>query len=383
MTFGEKLKRFRLMNDIRQEDMAEKLNISRATLINYEKGHTTVNIDVLDSLKIVYPDFAMEENIKKPKIIQDNIIDFRVLFDVIKSKKNNIILSTFISAIIGVSFSFLFTNYYLSEISLYPEKKSTLQGLGQFQSLASNFGMNMPDNNQNINIPDVVKSRLIANKVLDEKWLKKNGKNVSLYELWGMEKPPLFSLNKKTKLDSAYIKEKAVKNFSDHIEVLEDRLTGLIKIKVKLEDPLISSSVANFIGREVQLYIQKANSAKSTKEKLFISDRLHIVKEELESSEQVLKDFKERNRGYEDSPELFMMFSRLFRVSEAKKQVYLTLQQQLELARIEEVKQSSILHILDDAVPPTRKSEPNRFLFLIIFTILGLSLSSLLTILKY
>jgi uncharacterized protein involved in exopolysaccharide biosynthesis/DNA-binding XRE family transcriptional regulator len=383
MTFGEKLKRFRLMNDIRQEDMAETLNISRATLINYEKGHTTINIDVLDNLKIAYPDFAMEENIKKPKIIQDNIIDFRVLFDVIKSKKNNIILSTIISAIIGVSFSFLFTKYYSSEISLYPEKKSTLQGLGQFQSLASNFGMNMPDNNQNINIPDVVKSRLIANKVLDEKWLKKNGKNVSLYELWEMEKSPLFSLITKTKLDSAYIKEKAVKIFSNHIEVLEDRLTGLIKIKVKLEDPLISSNVANFIGRQVQLYIQKANSAKSTKEKLFISDRLKIVKDELESSEQLLKDFKERNRGYEDSPELFMMFSRLFRVSEAKKQVYLTLQQQLELARIEEVKQSSILHILDDAVPPSRKSAPNRFLFLIIFTILGFSLTTLLTVLKY
>ena len=36
---------------------------------------------------------------------------------------------------------------------------------------------------------------------------------------------------------------------------------------------------------------------------------------------------------------------------EAKKEVYLMLQQQLELARIEEVKQSPILHILDAAVP--------------------------------
>ena len=72
-----------------------------------------------------------------------------------------------------------------------------------------------------------------------------------------------------------------------------------------------------------------------------------------------MKIFKERNRGYEDSPELFMMFSQLYREVEAKKEVYLTLQQQLELARIEEVKQSPILHILDYAVPPSRKSSPN------------------------
>ena len=103
----------------------------------------------------------------------------------------------------------------------------------------------------------------------------------------------------------------------------------------------------------------------------------------MESSELLLKQFKERNRGYEDSPELFMIFSRFFRESEAKKQVYLTLQQQLELARIEEVKQSSILHILDDAIAPSRKSTPNRVLFLIIFTILGFSFSTLVTLLKY
>ena len=46
MKLGQKIKRYRLMNGIRQEDMAEKLNVSRATLINYEKGHTAINTDV-------------------------------------------------------------------------------------------------------------------------------------------------------------------------------------------------------------------------------------------------------------------------------------------------------------------------------------------------
>ena len=168
-----------------------------------------------------------------------------------------------------------------------------------------------------------------------------------------------------------------------YVEVVEDRLTSLIKITVTLEDPVVSASVANFIGDQVQSYIQKENSAQTNKEKLFISDRLLIVKNELESLELELKNFKERNRGYEDSPELFMIFSRLFREVEAKKQLYITLQQQLELARIEEVKQTPILHILDYAVPPSRKSSPNRFLFLGFFTIFGLISSSLVTIIKY
>ena len=62
------------MNDIRQEDMADQMNVSRATLINYEKGHTTINVDVLERLKNAYPDFEIDDkHAENPKIIQDNI----------------------------------------------------------------------------------------------------------------------------------------------------------------------------------------------------------------------------------------------------------------------------------------------------------------------
>ena len=108
-----------------------------------------------------------------------------------------------------------------------------------------------------------------------------------------------------------------------------------------------------------------------------------IVKNELEASEIELKEFMERNRGYEESPELFMRYSQLFREVETKKEVYLTLQNQLELVRIEEVKRSPILHILDPAVPPIKKSYPNRSLFLVISFFVGIFFSSLAVVFKY
>lgn len=385
MKLGEKIKRYRLINDIRQEDMAESLDISRATLINYEKGHTAINIDVLERLKISFPDFENENNNdnKKPRIIQENIIDFVILFKVLYSNIRIIATTVILSSILGLLFSFLFTKHYSAEISLYPAKKDTMQGLGQIQSLVSNFGMNVPEKNQDFNISDVVKSRLIATKVLNNIWLNLDGEETTLYKLWKMNKPSWFNFSNKENIDSAYIEEKAIKIFSKNVNVVEDRTTGLIKITVTLEDPRISANIANFIGDQVENYIQRENSAQSTKEKLFISDRLSIVKNELQSEEFKLKTFKERNRGYEDSPELFMVFSRIFREAEAKKQVYLTLQNQLELSRIEEVKRSPILHILDYAVQPTGKSSPNRLLFLIIFSIIGLFTSSIITIVKY
>jgi len=382
--FGQKIKRFRLINDIRQEDMAEKMGVSRATLINYEKGHTKINLDVLDRLKSAYPDFLLEQNKnEKPKIIEDNIIDFRLLFRVLGINKRYIILFTILCMILGLGSSFSVKKYYSAEISLYPAKNDNMQGLGQFQAIAMNLGMNSPKNAQNFNISDVVKSRLIAQKTINQVWKSSFGINVSLIDLWGLSESSWIGRFNSSITDSALINEKAIKKFNDHISVTEDRLTGLITINTVIEDPIIVASVANFVGEQVQNYIQKENSAQSTKEKLFISDRLDIVKSELEIAEHELKEFKERNRGYDESPELFMIFSRLFREVEAKKEVYLTLQQQLELARIEEVKQTPILHILDHAVQPTRKSSPNRLLFLITSAFIGIISSSVITLFKY
>ncbi len=384
LELGQKIKRFRLINDIRQEDMAEKMGVSRATLINYEKGHTSINVEILNKIRKNYPDFDLDSfNSQKPKILIDNTINFKVLFSVLIDKNLFITFTTLFFIVLGVGSSFLFKKYYEAEISLYPAKSDMNQGLGQFQSLATNLGVNSFESDQNFNIPDVVKSRLIANKVIQKSWTLKSGEITNLLSIWKLHpKKSFFSLISSS-ADSLVITEKGIKKLKKHIKVFEDRASGLIRISTTFEDPQISASIANFIGNEVEYYIQKENSAQSTKEKLFISERLFIVKSELESSELKLKDFKERNRGYENSPELFMVFSQLLREVEAKKEVYLTLQQQLELARIEEVKKSPILHILDYAVAPVNKSSPNRFLFLITFGLIGFIGSVITTVFRY
>jgi len=383
LTLGQKIKRFRLMNDIRQEDFAAIIEVSRATLINYEKGHTTINVDVLDKINTAYPDFSVDEIEQKPKIIDNNIIDFKVLFNVIANGKKWIFLFTIVLAFVSTSGSFLLTKYYTARISLYPTKQDMTSNLGQFQSLASSIGMNIPTENQSFNIPDVVKSNLINQKILNQKWETTALEKTSLFDLWALYEPPWYLPLSSALPDSAFVKEKALAYLSKQVDVLENKKTGLIEILVSLEDPIVSAAVSNFIGVQVQAYIQRENSAQASKEKLFIKSRLNVVKEELLSLEEELKAFSERNRGYEESPELYMIYSRLFRSVEAKKQVVITLQQQLELARIEEVKQSPILHILDRAEVPARKSSPNRILFLIVGACFGLFGSTLITVFRY
>ena len=197
-----------------------------------------------------------------------------------------------------------------------------MQGLSQFQALAMNLGINSSQGDQSFNISDVVKSRLIAEKSIKKTWINSSGTEIGLIDLWGLNKEPLFKFSNEKAINKEIIEEKAIRKFDKHIFVNEDRITGLITISTKLEDPIIVASLANLLVGKFKLH-SKRNSAQSTKEKIFIGERLSVVEKELESSEFDLKEFKESNRGYEDSPELFMIFQDYLEKLKLKKEVYL------------------------------------------------------------
>tara|TARA_Y100000741_G_scaffold92303_1_gene68444 strand:- start:20201 stop:21379 length:1179 start_codon:yes stop_codon:yes gene_type:complete len=381
------MKKYRLINQVRQEDMAKKIGVSRATLINYEKGYTNIPLDILEKLKFEYPDFNdfLNDDLdeKKDLIINDGILDFRLIVNIIiKYKKAFILKCMIIFGILGSTGAYFLTNYYSAGISLFPAENK-LSSSSQLQSLALSAGVNLDQNDQSYNITDVAKSRRVAEKVLLNKWNNINLENKTLISFWKLEAGGIFSKFFNQTNTNEDLLNKGLKKYFKLLNVKEDRRTGLIQVSIEMESPNLAAEVANFIGSEIQSYIQKQNTAKAIKEKLFISERLIVVKSELEKLEDDLKEFKERNRGYEVSPELFMIYSQKFREAEAKQQVYVTLQQQLELARISEVKQTPIINILDEARPPVSKSRPNRAIISLLSLLAGFLFGTSISIIKY
>ena len=381
------MKKYRLINQVRQEDMAKKIGVSRATLINYEKGHTNIPLDILEKLKFEYPDFNdfLNNDLydKKDLIINDGILDFGLIVNIIiKYKKAFILKCMIIFGILGSTGSFFLINYYSAGISLFPaENKSSSSS--QLQSLALSAGVNLDQNDQSYNITDVAKSRRVAEKVLSNKWNNINLEDKTLISFWKLDEAGILSKFFNQTYTNEDLINKGLKKYFKLLNVKEDRRTGLIQLNIEMESPNLAAEVANFIGSEIQSYIQKQNTAKAVKEKLFISGRLIVVKGELEKLEEDLKEFKERNRGYEVSPELFMIYSQKFREAEAKQQVYVTLQQQLELARISEVKQTPIINILDEAKPPVSKSRPNRAIISLLSLLAGFLFGASISIIRY
>ena len=80
----------------------------------------------------------------------------------------------------------------------------------------------------------------------------------------------------------------------------------------------------------------------------FISNRIMEIEKDLNKAEEDLKLFRDQNRFIASSPALLLEEERLSRDVTVQTEIYISLKNQLELAKIEEVKEGMLFQILDE-----------------------------------
>lgn len=195
-------------------------------------------------------------------------------------------------------------------------------------------------------IPDILRSRTFSEKILERKfYTKKYNKTLSLLSiLTHGTKEPLFG--KDTLISEA------MPLLAELIKFEDDPKGSFSILSVISPDPFFSRDLATAALEElekVNLFFKNQSIREKTK---FIENRIQSVQADLEYSEQILKEFREKNRQI-SSPALMLEQERLSRDVEIQKGIFLTLKQQLELEKIEEVGKSSIFQVLDRPLVPT------------------------------
>ena len=310
----------------------------------------------------------MSNNIEQNSKTVDAEIDLVEIIKTIWQGRKLIFLVTTIFVVIGVLYALLATPQYQAKLTLYPAGESQNGGLGKLGGLASSFGLGGMSSSSGYYIPDVVKSRKILDKVINKKWeIAEFDEPVNLIVFWELEDP-----------DHELNAEKAFDKLSKKITVSVDDDSGLITISVETKNAKLSADIANYIGDEVNDYIQHEQKSSTRQSRVYIEERLIKIKDELKEAEENLKEFQKGHRIINESPELQMEILRLKRNVEIKNQVYLTLEQQREIALIEEIKQMPVLNILDKAVTPKLKTKPKKNMIVLISFILGVFISCML-----
>ena len=266
--------------------------------------------------------------------------------------------------------------YESSAKILLPENK--MNNLGGISGLASQFGVNIPmggstsaDLSSPSLYPELLKSRTFAEKILfKEFFIKKYNKKIKLINI-------LNTINTPSKIGQDTLMVWALEKLNDILFYDKDPLSVFTTIKISVFEPEFAKELADVVLLELEK-LNRFFKSQTTNEKVkFIKDRINSVKIELGLSEKKLKEFNEKNRQI-SSPALELAQERLTRDMEVQRGIYLTLKQQLELAKIEQIQEVSIVQVLDRPVVPLYPSNKNIILTLILSGILGIGLAFIL-----
>jgi uncharacterized protein involved in exopolysaccharide biosynthesis len=309
-----------------------------------------------------------------PSIYEEDTISLSDILLTMAEQLKVIVLTLFISVFLTVTYvQFIKTPQYVSWATvILPENK--MSNLGGLAGLASQFGVNMPTGGGSVDLsspllyPELLRSRTFAEKILDKEfYLDKYGKKLSLLAILTHGDEP-------SKLGQDRLIAKAVNKLNDEVFVVDQNLKSIFSvIKVTAEDPVFAKELADVVLVELESLNRFYKSQTVSEKTIFISNRIASVENDLKISETRLKEFNERNRQI-SSPALQLEQERFERDVEIQTGIYLTLKQQLELAKIEEVQETSIVQVLDKPQVPLSPSNKNLIRSVILAGILGIGL---------
>ncbi|MBH10782.1 MAG: hypothetical protein CMG74_10615 [Candidatus Marinimicrobia bacterium] len=277
-----------------------------------------------------------------------------------------IFLIPFITVFSAFTFmQFIQTPLYKSTSTiLLPENQSSSVGL---MGLASQFGVSMPqvseaDLSSPSLFPELIKSRVFAERILKKEFYSKK------YD----KKLPLLAIindNEKIKKDDKKLVLMSLGAFFEKINF--ENKGSLSNLTVIATEPQLSKNLNKEILNELESLNRYFKNQNVSEKINFINQRINSVDTELKESEQRLKLFRQQNLQL-SSPALQLTQDRLTRNVEVQKGVYLTLKQQLELAKIEEVQKTKIVQILDEPELPLGPYNKNLSLTVILAGVFGL-----------
>jgi len=218
---------------------------------------------------------------------------------------------------------------------------------------------------------DVVRSREIVERVVmaryeDPRPQASRRDSLTLLEILNVD-----GRNPAQRLDNA------VKALRRHLSLRVDPQTNIVSLSVDGRYPTLMASVANRLVEYLNDFNANRRQSQARFRRQFVEQRLKDAGHEVGLAEEQLKVFYERNRSWQQSPQLTFEEGRLRRQVQIQQEVYLTLSREFETARIQEVNDTPAITVIEPAVVPQERSAPRRVslavLALIVGTILGVS----------
>jgi uncharacterized protein involved in exopolysaccharide biosynthesis len=266
--------------------------------------------------------------------------------------------------ILAIAFSFLLPETFKSTAVILPDTdKSKLPSLsGGLSDLAALAGVTVGGEGAIVKLyPTIIKSESVLQNVIYAKYkTNKFTDSVNLIQYWEIkEKSP----------GRDY--EVTLMGLRNALDVNIDIKLNVVSMTIETEEPQLSADILNTIIRTLDKFIRTKRNSNASEQRKWIEVRLAEVKADLSNAENALKDFREKNRMVSGSPQLLLDQERLMREMQINSTMYIELKKQLELVRIEEIRSTPIISVMDYARPAAKKEHPKKAIIVIAWMMLA------------
>jgi uncharacterized protein involved in exopolysaccharide biosynthesis len=247
--------------------------------------------------------------------------------------------------VIGLPLLFLFSAYaiskfkgprYSSESRFVPQRGSDAST--PLASLGAQFGINLPglsSGGESLEFyAELIKSPGILRKAVLSHYAAAGGRT-------------LVDLYKKDATDPDQQIRNAIQQLGKDLGVGAVVRTGIITVTVRAKTPALAVEINDRLLDLLNQFNLESRQKKASAERQFVEGRLDEAHKEVVAAQSNLTSFYEQNRRIEQSPELRNRAADLERQVSFHQQVYTSLAQSVEEARIREVRNTPAITLID------------------------------------
>lgn len=248
--------------------------------------------------------------------------------------------------------SLLMPPTFTSTVSITPQGADQSQ-LGRISGLAAQFGLEIPDGVERAESPrfyaELLRSRALLADIVETEFRighavpVEEDRVATLIEFYEIEQPEL-------ELARAI----AVDRLEDQIEIVTNAEISVVELSVTTSLPALSQQVADRMVELLNEFNGQTRRSRAEAERRFLGQRLNDARGDLAAAEDSLERFLERNRSYQNSPRLQFEKDRLQRRVDLQEQLVMSLAQSYEQARINEVRDTPVITVVEPAELPPR-----------------------------
>lgn len=303
---------------------------------------------------------------------EDDSISLREIINILTNHWKMLIIIPTITCIIAIyQVQFVSQPVYVAIAKIVPSTGGS--STSNLRGLAAQFGVSVPGGEEGSITsswvyPELIQSRTLARAVLKRSFdTEKFGEDQSLLKiLTYSEDEPSFGPDT--------LEKNAVKTLLKMINVSKDRQSAILTLEISAFEPQFAADIATAIIEELDRHQQKFKSTRVSEKRQFIAGRIKEIQSELEKAEDALKQFRYRNRNIQNSPSLLLEQERLSREVQVVVGLFTTLKEQNELAKIQEVEETPVMHVLDPPEAPLERSAPKKRQTVMLAGFLGIGL---------